>query len=89
MIIRNTELRIIFDWFSLILLPFNLRRWPMTQNTLKALQRLPEWRRNTIPVIITTYFVKRRLFKLNSLYPVLEDAERSEADSTHGEASNH
>ena len=22
-------------------------------------------------------------------YPVLEDAERSEADSTHGEASNH
>jgi len=28
------------------------------------------------------------LFNIN-LYPVLEDAERSEADSTHGEASNH
>lgn len=26
---------------------------------------------------------------LNLFYPVLEDAKRSEADSTHGEASNH
>lgn len=25
----------------------------------------------------------------NETYPVLEDAQRSEADSTHGEASNH
>lgn len=30
-----------------------------------------------------------QILELNSLYPVLEDAERSEADSTHGEASNH
>ena len=54
-----------------------------------------DWKVCFIDEVTPMYFCVKCLrtkpfFKyMNVTYPVLEDAERSEADSTHGEASNH